>query len=83
MDVDFGGGGGTPTTAPTSSTPTSTPTETPTGGTDCAAWDAAAVYTAGDTVTHNGTTYRAGWWTTGEEPGTTGEWGVWKQTAAC
>lgn len=81
VDVDFGGdsGGGeeTPTDPAT--------TDEPTGGTGCDAsvWDTAAVYTAGDEVTHDGIAYRAGWWTTGEEPGTTGEWGVWKQTAAC
>ncbi|WP_344472614.1 carbohydrate-binding protein [Glycomyces algeriensis] len=80
MDVDFGGGG---TETPTASPTTSTPTEQPTGGTDCGAWNDAAVYTAGDTVTHKGTIYRAGWWTSGEEPGTTGEWGVWRPAAAC
>ncbi|MDA1365229.1 chitin-binding protein [Glycomyces algeriensis] len=80
IDVDFGGGG---TETPTASPTTSTPTEQPTGGTDCGAWNDAAVYTAGDTVTHKGTIYRAGWWTSGEEPGTTGEWGVWRPAAAC
>jgi predicted carbohydrate-binding protein with CBM5 and CBM33 domain len=87
IDVDFGGSGGgeTQTDEPTSGAPTSTPTETPTDGTGCdaAPWAASDVYTPGDEVTHEGTAYRAGWWTTGEEPGTTGEWGVWKQTAAC
>jgi chitodextrinase len=80
VDVDFGGGGEeTPTSAPT----TGAPTDPPTGDPGCGAWDAAAVYTAGDTVTHGGAAYRAGWWTTGEEPGTTGEWGVWKPADAC
>lgn len=85
VDVDFGGGEETPTDAATTDAPTEAPTEEPTGGTGCDAsvWDAAAVYTAGAEVTHDGIAYRADWWTTGEVPGTTGEWGVWKQTAAC
>ena len=88
VDVDFGGSGGgeeTPTADPATDPPTEDPTGEPTGGTGCDAsvWDTAAVYTAGDEVTHDGIAYTAGWWTTGEEPGTTGEWGVWKQTAAC
>ena len=40
--------------------------------------NASAIYNKGDTVVLNGTTYVAGWWTKGQEPGTTGEWGVWK-----
>ncbi|MEV3938818.1 lytic polysaccharide monooxygenase [Glycomyces sp. NPDC049804] len=83
IDVDFGGGG-TPTANPTGGEPTPTPSSTPTGQpADCGAWDATAVYTAGDTVTHDGAEYRADWWTTGEEPGTTGQWGVWKPIASC
>lgn len=83
VDVDFGGSGGgeeTPTADPTGGEPTD-----PGDGTGCSAsaWASSAVYTAGDEVTHGGIAYRAGWWTTGEEPGTTGEWGVWKQTATC
>ncbi|MDP5209208.1 lytic polysaccharide monooxygenase [Microbulbifer sp. 2205BS26-8] len=41
-------------------------------------WDRSQVYTAGDVVTHNEKTWTAGWWTRGEEPGTTGQWGVWR-----
>ncbi|MCG7496595.1 DUF5011 domain-containing protein [Vibrio sp. Of7-15] len=43
------------------------------------AWDPAATYVEGDLVSHNGSTWRAGWWTENEEPGTTGEWGVWQK----
>ncbi|OQY49313.1 MAG: hypothetical protein B6240_03610 [Desulfobacteraceae bacterium 4572_87] len=32
---------------------------------------------------HNGKTWRAKWWTRGEEPGTTGQWGVWKEMGGC
>lgn len=41
-------------------------------------WDKTATYNAGDTVDHNGKAWVAQWWTKGEEPGTTGEWGVWR-----
>lgn len=41
-------------------------------------WNVDAVYVAGDKVEHNGQLWTAQWWTRGEEPGTTGEWGVWR-----
>ncbi|MBB6118778.1 glycosyl hydrolase family 18 protein [Nocardiopsis algeriensis] len=52
---------------------------------DCTApaWSAEAVYTGGDVVAHGGAEYRAQWWTRGEEPGTTGEWGVWRLVGTC
>ncbi|SFD54100.1 lytic polysaccharide monooxygenase [Streptomyces aidingensis] len=54
-------------------------------GTAClpAGWDAGTVYTGGDTVTWGGHNWRAKWWTRGEEPGTTGQWGVWEDLGAC
>ncbi len=42
------------------------------------AWDKTTVYLGGETVSHGGKSWLAGWWTQGDEPGTTGEWGVWK-----
>ncbi|MCG8570339.1 MAG: Ig-like domain-containing protein [Spirochaetes bacterium] len=42
------------------------------------AWDSSETYLKDDVVTHNGRKWRARWWTQGEEPGTTGEWGVWE-----
>lgn len=48
-----------------------------------AAWDRAATYTADKQVSHNGHTWKAKWWTQGQEPGTTGEWGVWQDLGAC
>ncbi|TQO83037.1 Spindolin [Vibrio cholerae] len=42
------------------------------------AWDKSKTYTAGAVVTHKGKSWTAQWWTQGEEPGTTGEWGVWR-----
>ncbi|MFD5327273.1 chitinase C-terminal domain-containing protein [Streptomyces sp. NPDC127092] len=85
-------GGSTPTPTPTATTPTPTPTTTtsptptptPTGGTCTApAYVAGQVYTAGSLVSHKGRTWKAQWWTQNEEPGTTGEWGVWKDQGAC
>ncbi|MDD1794067.1 glycosyl hydrolase family 18 protein [Enterovibrio sp. ZSDZ42] len=52
-----------------------------TDGSTCVnAWDASEVYNTDDIVSHAGKTWQAGWWTRGEEPGTTGEWGVWRET---
>ncbi|MDN3243637.1 glycosyl hydrolase family 18 protein [Glycomyces tritici] len=48
-----------------------------------AAWQSSAVYVGGDQVSHAGREYRAKWWTTGETPGTTGQWGVWQDLGAC
>ncbi|MBD0712327.1 MULTISPECIES: chitinase [unclassified Streptomyces] len=55
------------------------------GATQCTAgaWASSSVYTGGQTVSHKGHTWKAKWWTTGEEPGTTGEWGVWQDLGAC
>ncbi|EHN69070.1 M66 family metalloprotease [Aliivibrio fischeri] len=44
-------------------------------------WAMNTTYVAGDLVSHNGAVWQAGWWTKGEEPGTTGEWGVWKKVS--
>lgn len=41
-------------------------------------WQAKQVYVGGDLVNHNGKRWRAEWWTQGEEPGSTGDWGVWR-----
>ncbi|MCQ6554834.1 lytic polysaccharide monooxygenase [Streptomyces sp. C10-9-1] len=46
-------------------------------------WNAGSIYTGGDTVSYGGHTWRAKWWVTGEQPGTTGEWGVWEDLGAC
>ncbi|GEM_PF-2045807 len=42
------------------------------------AWDAGKVYNTGDIVSYNGHNYKAKWWTQGENPTTTGQWGVWE-----
>lgn len=46
-------------------------------------WDAGTAYVADDRVSHDGHTWRARWWTRDEEPGTTGEWGVWEDLGPC
>ncbi|MBC7269042.1 MAG: chitinase C-terminal domain-containing protein [Streptomyces sp.] len=66
----------------TGTTPTPTPTE-PGGQCTAPAWDAATAYGGGSTVSHQGHDWKAKWWTKGEEPGTTGEWGVWQDLGAC
>ncbi|MEV6309042.1 chitinase C-terminal domain-containing protein [Streptomyces sp. NPDC051840] len=82
------GTGSTPTPTPTPTSPTPTPTPSPTsstGGGSCtaAAWSATAEYGGGSTVSHGSHTWKARWWTKGETPGTTGEWGVWQDLGAC
>ncbi len=52
------------------------PTDPPVG--DVAAWDASKVYLAGDKASLAGKVYRAKWWNTGNNPGTSGPWGVWE-----
>ncbi|MGW4684637.1 glycoside hydrolase family 19 protein [Streptomyces sp. NPDC004244] len=50
----------------------------------CAApWSSSTVYTGGTNASHAGHNWRAKWWTQGETPGTTGEWGVWSDLGAC
>lgn len=46
-------------------------------------WAADKVYTGGNTVTYGGHTWRAKWWVTGEQPGSTGQWGAWEDLGAC
>ncbi|WP_030752127.1 glycosyl hydrolase family 18 protein [Streptomyces griseus] len=55
------------------------------GTTQCTAapWAKTATYTGGQQVSHKGHTWKAKWWTLGEEPGTTGQWGVWQDLGAC
>ncbi|MFT4927463.1 MAG: GH18 family chitinase/chitodextrinase [Phenylobacterium sp.] len=42
-----------------------------------AQWDSSAVYNGSDQAVHLDKLYQAKWWTTNENPTTTGEWGVW------
>ncbi|MEU0986707.1 glycosyl hydrolase family 18 protein [Streptomyces sp. NPDC005953] len=77
---------GTPSpSAPVTNSPSpGTPSPSLPGGTCSAtAWSAGSTYNAGSLVSHKGRTWKAGWWNQGEEPGTTGEWGVWRDQGAC
>ncbi|MBW3165335.1 lytic polysaccharide monooxygenase [Ferrimonas balearica] len=42
-------------------------------------WQAEQVYTEGDRVSHNGAIWTAHWWTQGENPDESGQWGVWRR----
>jgi hypothetical protein len=68
-----------------SSTGSATYQLTVTGSGSCTAgaWKASSVYVGGDSVSYGGHTWKAKWWTQGEQPGTTGEWGVWQDLGAC
>ena len=46
-------------------------------------WNATTAYTGNTVVQHAGRRYRAKWWTQGENPTTTGQWGVWEDQGAC
>ncbi|MEU9079715.1 glycosyl hydrolase family 18 protein [Kitasatospora sp. NPDC004745] len=77
---------GTPTSTPTS-TPTGTPTSTPTSPAGCPAapsWDAGTTYAAGGTkVSWKGHYYTNKWWTKGDDPSLSGQWGVWTDNGPC
>ncbi|MFF0447411.1 glycosyl hydrolase family 18 protein [Streptomyces sp. NPDC004609] len=79
--------GATPKPTPTDPTPSPTdPTPSPTDpqpGCTTGPWKAADTYNSGSVVAHKGRLWKAQWWTQGEEPGTTGEWGVWRDAGAC
>ncbi|MCO7274728.1 MULTISPECIES: lytic polysaccharide monooxygenase [Cellulosimicrobium] len=80
VDVNVNGtGGNDPDPEPTDPEPTDP------GPGECTApaWAAGSVYLGGATVSHDGRTYQAKWWTTGENPAQSGQWGVWKDLGAC
>lgn len=62
-------------------TPVPEPTVTPEPGVSGDAWSVTGVYVKGDIVTREGMTYRARWWTLGEEPGTAMVWEVLTESA--
>lgn len=46
-------------------------------------WDALQVYLAGDQVSLNNNVYQANWWTQGENPEQSGQWGAWTLVGQC
>lgn len=64
--------------------PTDPPDPTdPPGKCTAPAWSTSSEYGSGTTVSHKSHTWKSKWWTKGEEPGTTGTWGVWQDLGAC
>lgn len=59
-------------TVVTSQSFTVTVTNKTTGGTGT--WDSSKIYNTGDTVVYNEVTYKANWWTKGEQPDQSGAW---------
>lgn len=45
-------------------------------------WDSAAVYNTGDIVSWAGKEWTAQWWTKGQDPSQSGQWGAWKEMGA-
>ncbi|GAA1874950.1 lytic polysaccharide monooxygenase [Myceligenerans crystallogenes] len=70
VDVNVGGTGTTP--------PPTNP-----GTCAAAAWIPTSVYLGGARVSYQNRTYEARWWTQGEIPGQSGEWGAWRDLGAC
>src|SRR6185436_3115227 len=47
------------------------------------AWSSSAIYVKDNTVSYQSRNYTAKWWTQGEVPTASGEWGVWADKGAC
>jgi chitinase len=47
------------------------------------AWSASAVYVKDNSVSYQSKNYTAKWWTQGEVPTASGQWGVWADKGAC
>lgn len=74
--------GATPPTNPPTDPPTDPPTNPP-GTCTTTPWSATTVYTGGEEVSYGGHKWKAQWWTQNEKPGSTGEWGAWKDEGTC
>lgn len=74
----------TPTPAPiVTATPTPAVTAAPSDAC-AAAWNTATPYaTPNMKVSYNGHNYSNKWWTVGETPTASGQWGVWKDLGVC
>ncbi|WP_255989460.1 polysaccharide lyase [Chitinolyticbacter albus] len=72
----------TPTAQPTA-TPSPVVTPTRVASACYPAWASTIAYTTGQRVTQAGRNYEAKWWTQGDNPALSGQWGVWKELGAC
>ncbi|MBN0041802.1 lytic polysaccharide monooxygenase [Cellulosimicrobium cellulans] len=77
VDLKIGSGGTDP------GDPDPEPTDPEPGECTAPAWSAGSVYLGGANVSHDGRNYQAKWWTTGENPAQSGQWGVWKDLGPC
>jgi chitodextrinase len=69
-----------------SSTSASSVSSTSSSADSCAGlpvWESSAVYTGGNRVQYDTVKYEAQWWTQGENPSQSGEWGVWRNLGSC
>ncbi|WP_255987858.1 M64 family metallopeptidase [Chitinolyticbacter albus] len=74
----------TPAPVTPTRSPVTPPVVTPAPSACNPAWNAGTVYaTAGTKVTLNGRNYQNKWWTQGDNPGQSGQWGVWQDIGAC
>ncbi|MFI5619073.1 chitinase C-terminal domain-containing protein [Streptomyces sp. NPDC051567] len=71
------------TTVVEPSGPGTSPSPNPGGPCANPAYVAGSVYNTGVVVSHKGRNWKAQWWNQNQEPGTTGEWGAWKDQGAC
>ncbi|MEU6124798.1 chitinase C-terminal domain-containing protein [Streptomyces sp. NPDC047123] len=75
---------GTTLVEPGTGTGPTDPTDPPAPGKCTApAWAASSEYGSETSVSHKSHTWKAKWWTKGDEPGAGGEWGVWQDLGAC
>ncbi|WP_433349682.1 chitinase C-terminal domain-containing protein [Micromonospora sp. CA-111912] len=81
LTADHARGAVTPSPTASASPTVST---SPTSGT-CSAptWNPTTVYTGGQQVSHEGNRYRAKWWTQGDNPANSGQWGPWESQGPC
>lgn len=70
----------TPTTSPIT---TPTPTSAAPVGNCLAVWNSASTYNGGQRVSYNGRNFEAKWWTQGNTPSASDQWGPWKDLGAC
>ncbi|MET7397902.1 glycosyl hydrolase family 18 protein [Dactylosporangium sp. NPDC005572] len=80
--VDQGACSGTSPSASTSAS-ASPSTSTGTGCAGLPVWNSTTAYSGNTVVQYSNRKYRAKWWTQGENPSTSGQWGAWEDQGAC